>query len=114
MNKIKIEYGHEFISNRVVDELLLYNIWECKTLELEIINQIQELFNFNIGRNRNINTLSGGQRSVTYIITLTFIKRANNIKDLSVELTNIFESLTENYINILIEYLKENDIGIVT
>lgn len=112
MRSLTIDYSHEFISNKVIDELILYDIWDYKTIEINIISEIERIFCFNIGTNRNINSLSGGQRSITYLLTLTCILKERNIEHINLKLNNIIESLSVNSGNKLLEYLKKRGINV--
>ncbi len=110
MKLLEIEYNHEFISNKIRDELLLYDIWNFKQLEKQIIAKIDMLFSFNIGLNRNINYLSGGQRSITYLVTLSYILKERNISEIELSLQNILESLSIKSRNILQSHFKDSGI----
>lgn len=110
MRYLTIEYGREFISNKIKDELLLNNIWDFTRIEKIIVEDIRSYFGFDIGISRNINTLSGGQRSIAYLLTLSHIADFKQIRQLTLNLLNIKESLSANSNARLITYL--NDRGI--
>lgn len=112
MKRIQIHYSHEFISNKIRDELLLYDIWNFKEVEKSIISEINSLYSFDVGHNRNVNTLSGGQRSVTYLVTLTNILKEKEINNIEVCLTNILESLSPATREITLNYLDKNSITV--
>jgi len=112
MRFLAIHYSHEFISNKVIDELILHDIWDYKKIELEIIEEINRIFFFNIGKNKNINKLSGGQRSITYLVTLSFILKKKNIKNLSIKLHNIIESLSAENGSKLLRYMNKRGINV--
>lgn len=112
MKTIQIQYSHEFISNKVRDELLLYDIWNFKEVEKSIISEIEEYYSFNIGFNRDINTLSGGQRSVAYLVTLINILREKEIKDIELKMTNILESLSPSTRDTTLKYLISNGVTV--
>lgn len=109
MKSITINYSHEFISNKIADELILNDIIDYKKIEESILKEIETNFSFNVGKNRNINTLSGGQRSVAYLITLKKILTHKGITSIKINLVNILESLSENYRKIIINTFKENN-----
>lgn len=109
MKSITIKYNHEFISNKIRDELLLYDILDFKKVEKEIISEIEELFSFNPGKKRDINTLSGGQRSITYLITLRHILSQKNIKKVKIKLVNILESLSDRSNRIIKDYFSKHN-----
>lgn len=106
MNLLNIDYSHEFISNKITDELILYDIWNYKDIETLIIAEIEHEFLFKPGINRNINTLSGGQRSITYLVTLTFILKCKKYKNIELHLNNIIESLSIDNGKRILNYLK--------
>lgn len=112
MKTINITYSHEFISNKVRDELLLYDIWNFKDVEARIITEISKLYSFNIGTNRNVNTLSGGQRSVVYIVTLINILKEKGIDNIEISMKNILESLSPSTRKITLNYIKTNGIEV--
>lgn len=113
MKELTIDYGHEFIANRIKDELLIYDIWEYDKIESEIISDLNNFFSFKIEKSRNINTLSGGQRAVAFIVTLSWILTFKNIKNPTLKLTNIIESLTIKTGNKLIDYLTKRGINAI-
>lgn len=110
---LNITYNHEFISNKVKDELILHNIWSFKDTEQLIIKDIDRILDYNIGLNRNINTLSGGQRSIAYLVTLTYIIKEKKIDSAKLKLTNILESLSPNTRDKIISYLTDNNIKVL-
>ncbi|MGL1892376.1 MAG: hypothetical protein OCD02_12175 [Spirochaetaceae bacterium] len=112
MRSLNIDYSHEFISNKIKDELLLNDIFSFNLNESLILKDIDDLFNFQVGLNRDINTLSGGQRSLTYLITLAYILEEKNIKNIDLELNNILESLTSKNRDKIVKYLKERGINV--
>jgi len=112
MKSLEIEYSHEFISNKIKDELILYDIWVYKELELQILKDLKTNFNFNIGVNRNINTLSGGQRSIAYLVTLTYILQERKIDHIQLILSNIIESLTKESGDKILAYLKKRGVDV--
>lgn len=112
MENLTIEYSHEFISNKIKDELLLNDIWDFKNIENRILFDIKKIFDFDIGRSRNINTLSGGQRSITYLITLSYILTSKNIDHITIKLINIKESLSPISMDKLLKYLSERGIDV--
>lgn len=112
MKLLNIEYNHEFISNKIKDELLLNDIWKFKELEKDIVKDINDYFNFDIGLSRNVNTLSGGQRSITYLVTLSYILKFKNINNITIHLNNIKESLSILSWNIIYKYLTLKGINI--
>lgn len=107
-----IIYSHEFISNRIKDELILHSIGNYREVEENIIGDMATLTGYNIEVNRNINTLSGGQRAILYLITLSYIVNSFNLKDFKVTLIRIVESLTEKNRVRVMSYLKERGIKV--
>lgn len=113
MEILEIQYNHEFISNKIRDELVLYDIFLYKKIEENIINEIEKKFFFRIEKNRNINKLSGGQRSIAYLITLCYIVEHKNIKNLQISLINILESLSIKNRETVLEALKDRGINVI-
>lgn len=98
---MNITYSHEFISNRVTDELILHSISNYREVEEYIIRDMSNLTGYNIGKSRIVNSLSGGQRAILYLITLSYIIDSYKIKKFHLQLNRILESLTmENRENI--------------
>lgn len=112
MKFLTVGYSHEFISNKITDELILYNIWNYKELEKRIISEVKKIFSFNIGASRNINTLSGGQRSITFLVTLTYILKERNIDSLELKLNNIIESLSAESSRKITDYLNKRGVNV--
>lgn len=112
MRYLSIDYSHEFISNKIKDELLLNDIWDYNCIEKAILEDIKRVFDFDIGISRNINTLSGGQRSITYLITLSYILSAKKIENMTLNLNNITQSLTKLSRTKLLDYLKDRGINV--
>lgn len=112
MQTLTVTYSHEFISNKIRDELLLNDIFDYKHLERRVTEDIKKLYNFDISPTRNVNTLSGGQRSITYLITLRHILSYKNLDNIEVTLINIMESLSQKSRDILLNYFKKNNITI--
>lgn len=110
MNNFKIRYGHEFISQSIRDELILYSISDYKNTEMEIIEDIKKHFGFDPGVKRNIQTLSGGQRVISFIITLIYILLDRSIMEIELDMTGLMESLTEKNRSILISYITSKGI----
>lgn len=112
MKYLTIEYGDEFISNRIKDELLLNDIWNFSEKEKMILSDIQNIFDFEIELSRNINTLSGGQRSIAYLVTLAYIIEARQKEQITLNLINIRESLSPLSNKKLETYLKDKNINV--
>jgi hypothetical protein len=93
VKRLKIEYGKEFISNRIRDELILHNIVKYKAMEEQIRGDLKAFFYLEL-KHKNINKLSGGQRSIVYLVTLKHIILNKNITEIKLELINIKESLS--------------------
>ncbi len=51
---ITIKYSHEFITNRIIDELIMHSIINFIEIEKNIIDDVYLLLNYNIGENRNM------------------------------------------------------------
>lgn len=94
MKIFSITYGHEFISQSIRDELILYRVKEYKSIEQKILQDVEGTFGFNPGTKRDIQTLSGGQRVICYLITLSYIIKDRGITDLLIDTTGLLESLT--------------------
>lgn len=110
---LNIVYNHEFISNKIKDELILHNIWSFEELEQFIIQDVYKILDYNIGFNRNVNTLSGGQRSVAYLVTCAYIIKEKNIKSAKLMLTNVLESLSPKTRDKIISYLTKKNIKVL-
>ncbi len=112
METFDIRYNHEFISNRVRDELILNSIFNTDPIESSIMKTVQELFHFTIEKGRDINSLSGGQRSLVYLVTLSYICQEKNISGIVLNLINILESLTEKSSITIIDYLTKRGFSV--
>lgn len=110
MKTLIIDYNHEFISNKIKDELIINDIWNFKELEKDIIQDIKDIFLFDISPNKNINTLSGGQRSIAYMVTLKYILKEKDIYSIKLKMNNIIESLSVENGKKLIKYINKGGI----
>ncbi len=110
MRYLTIEYSHEFISNKIKDELLLNDIWDFSIIEKKILHDIKTFFDFDIGISRDINTLSGGQRSITYLVTLSYILISKKINHMTLNLNNITQSLSPLSRDKILKYLSNKGI----
>jgi len=110
MRFLTIEYNKEFISNRIKDELLLVDIWNYTEIEKKILIDIETNFNYKIEPSRNINTLSGGQRSIAYLVTLSYIILEKKLEKVTLNLVNITQSLSPKSREKLEKYLNERGI----
>lgn len=110
MINFKITYGHEFVSQSIRDELILYSITDYKSTELQILEDVKSHFGFDPGIKRNIQTLSGGQRVICFIITLVYILLDRSIIEISLDMKGLLESLTEENRLKLLLYIKSKGI----
>lgn len=110
MRYLTIEYSHEFISNKIKDELLINDIWDFADIEKVILLDVKTFFSFDIGISRNINTLSGGQRSIAYLVTLSYILISKKINHMTLNLKNIAQSLSPLSLEKLLKYLTDKGI----
>ncbi len=113
MLRLKIDYGHEFISNRIKDELILNDIFDFQETEKNILKEMNNIFEMDIEINKDINHLSGGQRSLAFLVTLCHIIKKKNIPKAEIQIDNIKESLTSQKYQLLTEYLSERGIDVI-
>lgn len=81
-------------------------------VEEKIIKDMVQLTGYDIGKGRNVNSLSGGQRSILYLITLSYIVEYYKQYNFKISLFRVLESLTLENREKITKYLEAKKIVI--